>query len=1205
MPMLPSLLGGPGPRREIQILPYFMIRFKSIEHQIMTRASFTFLGIASFFTIILLIISNCKTQEVTIEPRSMRILFLGHDSEHHNSAQFMPLLSAAMSPKGFHFIYTDDPDDLSAQTLEHYDALMLYANIDEISSSQEKALLQFVRAGGAFIPIHCASYCFRNSAAVVKLIGGQFASHDTATFQTQIVAAEHPAMQQVSEFSSWDETYVHTKLARDIEVLMERVEGDHREPYTWVKKYGRGRVFYTALGHDERTWKKPAFQGLIEQGVRWAIGDQKREALENYHLPTLEYTAAKIPNYEERDPPPMLQTPLSPDESQQYIQIPPDFELELFASEPDIINPIFMTWDERGRLWVLETKDYPNQIKKELGKGSDRIKILEDTDGDGRADKFTVFAENLSVPTSMVFSRGGVVVAQAPYFLFLQDTTGDDKADVMEVLIDGWGTSDTHAGPSNLRYGFDNQLWGVLGYSGFNGQVGEVQHEFSQGAYRFTPDGSALEFMGASSNNTWGLAFTEDFDVFLSTANNTHSAFLGIPHRYFEDVKGLKIKSVKKIDGHYHFHPNTANVRQVDVFGGFTAAAGHSFYTARDFPESYWNRIALVCEPTGHLLHRAIIEPSGAGYREKDGWNLLASADEWVSPVCAEVGPDGAVWILDWYNFIIQHNPTPPGFENGLGNAHINPLRDKQHGRIYRLSYKGAKHEVPKELSGEEPELLIDRLSHDNMRWRLHAQRLLVERDNPDVGLKVAKLIENNSVDALGLNVGAIHALWTLHGLGLINEDNGDILSMVYEALQHPSAAVRKNAIRVLPSDINSLVKMQEHGVFDDSKPSILLAAILSLGEMPSIEAVGDRLLTLSKQKRVSEDEWLARAVYAMAVKHRDVFTLALHQADQQKIAEGFEVEETVIDWSSPDTDVSDWKQIRTPDRWSKTKAEELHDFDGIVWTRTSFDLEKHTNTGSATLSLGPIDDSDDVYINGVLVGSSRRKWNAPRVYKVPAKVLKKGENIMVIKITDSGGRGGVFGEEEDVFLRLGSEVVNLSGIWLYQVEEQFFANRSVFAEGRTIENLFLEHYGPYAQQLSNEMALKEQLATQEITIKTMPDQMRYDPEQLSVTAGTTVKINFENNDGMQHNLLIGAPGSLELIGRAADNMAQKGFGADQEYIPELPQVLLAAGLVDPGEQRSLIWTVPNEPGTYIYVCTFPGHWQTMKGVIEVKALAL
>ena len=138
--------------------------------------------------------------------------------------------------------------------------------------------------------------------------------------------------------------------------------------------------------------------------------------------------------------------------------------MELFASEPEIVNPIYFQWDERGRLWVVESPDYPNEIKPGR-KGNDRIKICEDTDGDGMADKFTVFAEGFNIPTSMTFARGGVILAHAPDFFFLKDTDGDDKADLQEVLFTGFGSGDTHAGPSNLRYGLDNWIYGTVGYS--------------------------------------------------------------------------------------------------------------------------------------------------------------------------------------------------------------------------------------------------------------------------------------------------------------------------------------------------------------------------------------------------------------------------------------------------------------------------------------------------------------------------------------------------------------------------------------------------------------------------------------------------------------------------------------------------------------------------------------------------------------------
>ena len=806
----------------------------------------------------------------TVGGRNIEVLFLGHDSRHHPSDRAAGHLVPTLAKEGINLSYTTDPNDLNPQTLSKYDAVMLYANHDSITPAQEKALLDFVASGKGFLPIHSASYSFRNSPDFIKLVGAQFKSHGTGKFTAPVLQPNHPVMQGVAPFETWDETYVHTKHNPDRTVLMERVEGDQREPWTWVRTHGKGRVFYTAYGHNDSTWTKPEFHTLLRNAVVWAAGDDVRKRWEQRKVPALTYREiSHIPNYERRNPPPQLQNPLSPEASMQHILVPPEFELQLFAAEPDIVKPIAMAWDERGRLWVAETVDYPNEVR-EGQPGRDRIKILEDTNRDGRADKFTIFADGLNIPTGLVFANGGLIVAQAPHFLFLKDTNGDDKADTREVIVSGWGVRDTHAGPSNLRYGFDNQVWGAVGYSGFRGKVGEDSLRFGQAIYRMRPDGSELEHLASFSNNTWGLGFSETFDIFGSTANNTHAVYVGIPHRFNREVKGLPPRAGSaKIDGHYAMHPATPHVRQVDVFGGFTASAGFNLYTARSFPKEYWNRIAFVSEPTGHLLHRAVLKKDGAGYQERDGLNLLASTDAWVSPVDAQVGPDGAVWVADWYNFIIQHNPTPPGFENGEGNAYVTPLRDKERGRIYRVVYKGAPAYQPMSLSKDQPAELLKALTNDNLFWRLTAQRLLVERGQRDVVPQLIRLVRNQQVDELGMNPGALHALWTLHGLGLLDGSNRQARAAAVQALRHPAAGVRKAALQVLPANEATLKAVQKAGLLEDRDPHTRLAAILMLAELPASEELGGLLYRLAKAPEVQNSEWLGQAALVAAAHHR------------------------------------------------------------------------------------------------------------------------------------------------------------------------------------------------------------------------------------------------------------------------------------------------------------------------------------------------
>jgi len=1170
--------------------------------QFQTRIPMRFPSTVCLLLLIITMFSSCQQPAKNLRDDSgkIEILFLGHASEHHNSAIYLPVLASTLSKEGIYFTYTDNPNDLNTENLDKYDGLMIYANHEQITPEQESALLNYVAQGKGFIPVHCASFCFQNSPRYINLVGGQFKSHKTDTFTTTIIKKDHPIMKSLSEFETWDETYVHDQISTDITVLMERVEGDHHEPWTWIKESGKGRVFYTAYGHDERTWSNPGFQQMMKEGILWAVGEEAKVKWEKFRkeMPTLVYRDAEgIPNYEKRDPKPRYQDPLSPEESAKLIQVPVGFDLELFASEPNIINPIAMEWDERGRLWVIETVDYPNTVRDDKGEGDDRIKICEDTDGDGKADRFTVFADKLNIPTSMVFSNGGIIVSQAPHFLFLKDTDGDDKADVRKVLIDGWGTFDTHAGPSNLKYGYDNQIWGVVGYSGFDGRIAGDNRKFGQGIYRFMPDVSGFEFMTGTSNNTWGLGFSENNDVFASTANNTHSVFMGIPNKAARGVEGIQFTGSTKIDGHYAMHSITDKVRQVDVFGGFTAASGHNFYTARNYPKEYWNQVALVCEPTGHLVHMARIEKSGAGFIEKDGWNLFASADEWVAPVEAKVGPDGAVWVLDWYNFIIQHNPTPTpdhgGFAatNGKGNAYENPLRDKSHGRIWRVVSREAKKVKPITLDREHPDELIDALRNDNLLWRMTAQRLLVERGNPDVLPDLYDIVKNEKADNEGNHHAALHALWTLNGLGALTKDD-QAQAIVTEALKHPSPAVRKAAIQILSGSSWTEEVVTASNILNDSDANTKLAAIVSLVDIAPSETLGANLYRISLEESVKNDEWLSKAVYVAANQHRkgfiDAFLAANPDYDRSAAVkparEGIQVDDRA------------WPAMKLPNYIEDAGLE----IDGVIWFRLTVDLPAGKAGKKGTISLGPIDDSDVTYINGVKVGAIEKKYNEKRIYEIPEGILKSGKNVIAIRMEDTGGGGGIYGKADDMFLNVAGRKIALAAAWKYEVEKEYGSRQSVFKD-TSIGKLFTDTYYHHVENTETISATTAGAANV-IRIKVIQNEMKYDLKSFTVEAGKPVEIIFENPDFMQHNLVITQIGALQTVGKAADKLALDAKGAEKQYVPEIPEVLFSTKLVNPQQTVKLTFVAPKKDGDYPYVCTFPGHWSLMNGTMKVVA---
>jgi len=257
----------------------------------------------SLWVFVLLIGFNCSKPD----PRKIEILFLGHNSVHHNSEKNLPLLAAALANKGINFTYTTKTTDLNTDYLSKYDALMIYANHDSITSDQESALLNYVASGKGFLPIHCASWCFRNSEKYVKLVGAQFKSHGTGVFKAEVVNSEHPVTSGYESFESWDETYVSDKHNLNRTLLMERTDSTHSEPWTWVLEHGKGRVFYTASGHDQRTWSHPGFHDLILRGILWTVGDQVKGLWEQLEIPEHRYLVAdNIANYEKRSQPLML-----------------------------------------------------------------------------------------------------------------------------------------------------------------------------------------------------------------------------------------------------------------------------------------------------------------------------------------------------------------------------------------------------------------------------------------------------------------------------------------------------------------------------------------------------------------------------------------------------------------------------------------------------------------------------------------------------------------------------------------------------------------------------------------------------------------------------------------------------------------------------------------------------------------------------------
>ncbi|MDO8349359.1 MAG: ThuA domain-containing protein, partial [Planctomycetota bacterium] len=425
---------------------------------------------------------------------------------------------------------------------------------------------------------------------------------------------------------------------------------------------------------------------------------------------------------------------------------------------------------------------------------------LEDTDRDGVMDRKTVFADGLELPTSLVFYKDGVIVSQAPETLWIRDTDGDGKADRTEVLFTGWGTYDTHAVTSNLRWGPDGWIYGSVGYSSGEPKSADGSRSFGRitaGLYRFRPDGSALEQVAAGSCNTWGCEIAPDGEIFFTTATCGEPILhVVLPEKILSRAGVPGVRAVKSIMEENKVFPPRRETRQpyvqIDWVGAWTAAAGSTIYDGGAWPGKWqgpsWS--FFLHEPTVWLTHHEFLDPAGVTYqgRREEGrkeTHFFTSTDYWFKPIHSRVGPDGALYVVDFYNQIAVHNDTR-GPAHGAHNAASRPDRDHSFTRLWRIQHKQARALPPFQLDPKHPAGLVALLDHPNGWVRATANRLLSE----GAGRNSLGALQDKAA-AAATAYGRMHALWVLHNLGA--DDNDLLLAAASDA----DPVVRRGAIRI------------------------------------------------------------------------------------------------------------------------------------------------------------------------------------------------------------------------------------------------------------------------------------------------------------------------------------------------------------------------------------------------------------------------
>jgi uncharacterized protein len=740
------------------------------------------------------------------------------------------------------------------EELDRTDVLIVYAaNGNNMAPADRANLERFLKRGGGQVALH-DGICGTNSAWSKTWMGGvvQDGRTNWSKGLTGVYLQDHPhpITKGVANFDLPEELAHKVQVTREVEVLASTFHtAKEIIPQMWAYEKRKARSFVSLLGHNYASFDLPHYRGLVLRGIAWAGKRDVDSLLRPDELASFRYPEGG---------------PTAPGKAAAKIQVNREFDLNLVAAEPTVVKPIYIDWDPRGRLWAAVTPEYP--FKEDKTPARDAIVILDDTDADGLMDRRRVFYEGLKLVTSFVFHRDGVIVSQAPEILFLRDTDGDGKADKKEVLFKGFGTYDTHAVINNLRWGLDGWVYGAQGYSGTQSTNvvnarGQKFGKIGNGIFRFRPDGTAMEQVSSYNGNSWGLDFNADGELFFSKANGPHINHVVMPERYLSRGKLGTVTSDKSIEDHEKVSPVFTDPRheyvQVAPVGVFTAASGCTIYTGGAWPEKY-NGSAFVCEPTVHIVHEDVITTSEHPTFEatrRDEAEFIAGSDLWFRPVHTRIGPDGAMYLLDFYNQAISHNDIR-GVDHGKGNAAVRPDRDHQHGRIWRIQHKQARrHEVPA-LDSAAPSQLVRALQHPNAWVRMTAQRLLAEKQDRSVAPELAVLLTNRATFV------RLHALWTLHALNALTETN--LIAAVAD--RHP--AVQNNALRVVPelraapstNVIHTVLKQLK-----DTAERTRLDAILALTQWPPNKETITAVHKLFSDLKDAKESWAKSGILGVA----------------------------------------------------------------------------------------------------------------------------------------------------------------------------------------------------------------------------------------------------------------------------------------------------------------------------------------------------
>ncbi len=546
----------------------------------------------------------------------------------------------------------------------------------------------------------------------------------------------------------------------------------------------------------------------------------------------------------------------SPEEILATFAINPAFQIELVAMEPVVMDLVDLEFDEHGRAYVVEMPGYPFSDPGAPG----RIVALEDTDGDGRFDRRTVFATDFPVADSLLPYEGGLLVASPPDLLFVKDTDGDGVAgkvmpDLREVLVSGFAVGNPQHNFNGLTHGLDNWVYGANGDNG--GSIfwaGDDANRVSiaRNDFRVHIPTKRIEAYGRTTGG-FGIAF-DDWGRMFGTHNLVHISHLVFPGRY---IAGFPEHSLhENISDHsegetariFPIGVQETRVNHEEQSGYFSGACGIMYYGGGAFPENF-NGNVFVCDVVLNLIHRDVISPDGASLRASrvdERVDFLASTDRAFRPVNLTVGPDGALYVVDMHRAVIEH---PEWIPDEI-EVKLDVNAGKAEGRLFRITPKGGLPKRTPNFDRNDLRAVVASLADANKWWRDTAQRLLVQWNATDAAPELEQMAREHESP-----VARLHALWTLQGLDALGDET------LLRTLADANAGLRENAVQIAEARLANSDKLRStvRNMSGDADARVRMYVALALSTLDSPDIAGLSAIA----HRDIEDRWTRLALLA------------------------------------------------------------------------------------------------------------------------------------------------------------------------------------------------------------------------------------------------------------------------------------------------------------------------------------------------------